>query len=209
MLILSIETSSKFASAALLRDGVIVGSATADKNLKHAETVLPMIAELLKHHDIPISDIDLYAVDVGPGSFTGIRIGLSVVDALSYVNRKKIVPVASLDVLYSSVSEGNKKNICSIIDARNNNVYVKIFKNGKTVLEEGAYTIDELRKYTIENLLFVGDISLDGSLNEEDKKYPDAVYVAKWAYEHSEHAVDTVKALYLRLSQAERINSKG
>ena len=207
MYILSVETSAKCASAAILRDGKIVDFRTADDKYKHAMTVVPLISELLEQNGLSLRDIDCYAVAVGPGSFTGIRIGITVIDALSYVNRKKIIPVSSLDALYYSLDKRKENTVCSVIDARNNNVYAEVLgKNGDVLLGKGAYTLDELRNYCDETVLCIGDISVFGKYSEEEKKYPDAASAALWAWDHQDTAEDTVDALYMRPSQAERLS---
>ena len=79
MLILALDTSGKLASAALLRDGTLLGSETRDSMLDHSRTLLPMCSDLLARYGLALADVDLFAAVTGPGSFTGVRIGCAAV----------------------------------------------------------------------------------------------------------------------------------
>jgi tRNA threonylcarbamoyladenosine biosynthesis protein TsaB len=84
MLILAFESSAKSASAALTRDGVLLGMNYQNSGLTHSRTLLPMAEDLLKNLEISLSDVDLLAVSRGPGSFTGVRIGVATVKGLAW-----------------------------------------------------------------------------------------------------------------------------
>ena len=83
MILLALSTSGRAASAALLEDGVPLAEATRDAGLTHSETILPLTCELLEAHGLAPSDIDVFAADVGPGSFTGVRIGVCAINAMA------------------------------------------------------------------------------------------------------------------------------
>lgn len=208
MYILSLETSAKFASVAILKDGTILDTITADNQYKHAVTVLSAVSEILKKNCIGIHEIDCFAVDNGPGSFTGIRIGITIIDAFSYVNGKKVIPVSSLEALFNSVDSNESGTVCCIIDARNDNFYAAAYRNNKNILPLGAYTRDEILNICGEQVKYVGDIALNKKLSDQEKTYPDAANVALWAWNHQERATENVKAYYLRPSQAERMKKE-
>ena len=93
MLILACDTSCYVASAALVRDGVCLCELFAPTDRKHAETALPLMERLLAETETALASLDLLAVDIGPGSFTGVRIGVSTVNAMAYALDKPVVPV--------------------------------------------------------------------------------------------------------------------
>ena len=125
MKILTIDTSSEVCSVALLEDDKLIDKNELDNGKTHSETLMVLIDELLKRNNVDIKDINLFGCDVGPGSFTGIRIGVSTIKAMAEVLNVKIASVTSLEVLARNVQD--RKIIASIIDARNDQVYLGIF----------------------------------------------------------------------------------
>ena len=81
MMLLAIDTTAATATAALFRNGTLIAEREADASKKHAETILPLIDALLEENGVTIAQVDRFAVDIGPGSFTGVRIGVSLIDA--------------------------------------------------------------------------------------------------------------------------------
>lgn len=133
MKILAIETSCDICSVSLLEDGnlILELKETAVKN--HSESLMPLIDKLLKETNSTLNDVDLFAVDNGPGSFTGIRIGLSTVKAFCDVTKKPCVAVSSLEALAYTVNSETGL-VCSLIDAKHENVYAGFFeKNGNSI----------------------------------------------------------------------------
>lgn len=148
MKIIAIETSCDICSVSLLEDNnlILELKETAVKN--HSESLMPLIDKLFKETNTSLKDIDLFAVDNGPGSFTGIRIGLSTVKAFCDVTHKPCVPVSSLEALAYEAVENNNScqkepspiTICSMIDAKHENVYASIFeKNGKSLVKSSDF----------------------------------------------------------------------
>lgn len=128
MKLLAVDTSNKVASVALFQDDVFIEEKRNDCQLTHSETLLPLIDELLKEKNITIKDIDMFAVCIGPGSFTGIRIGVATVKGMAQALNKKIISVTSLEGL---LEISQSKNACAIINARHGNVYMQIRHKGK------------------------------------------------------------------------------
>ena len=198
MMLLALDTTSAVATAALFRNGLLVEERSADASRKHAETALPLIDELLEANGVSIGEIDVFAVDIGPGSFTGVRIGVSLVNALAFATEKKTIPVNALLALYEASGE-REWPVCTLIDARNNNVYAALYQAGQEqIAPEGAELEAFLRRVPA-NAMFVGDIHTDTAT------FPSARFVGRAALDRLDTAQDVVEPLYLRPSQAERL----
>jgi tRNA threonylcarbamoyladenosine biosynthesis protein TsaB len=127
MIILSIDSSDKTASAAVLKENKVLGEFFLNLGLKHSQTLAPMIDSLLKYANISLKDIDLLSAVIGPGSFTGIRIGVSIINGMALAFQKKCIGVSSLLALAYNV-RNFQGLICSCIYARENEVYAGIFE---------------------------------------------------------------------------------
>jgi len=201
MMLLALDTTSAVATAALFRDGALVAEREADAGKKHAETALPLIETILEENGVTIKQIDLFAVDIGPGSFTGVRIGVSLINALAFASGKRVVPVDSLRTLALSVEEAEKP-VCAIIDARNGNAYAALYQADRTLIEPCAVETEPFVSTLPQDMVFVGDAHV------EEKTYPRARYAGRFALAHPETAMPEVEPLYLRPSQAERTKQK-
>lgn len=197
MLILAADTSCHVASAALVQDGVCLSELFAPADKKHAETLLPLIERLLLETQTELASLDLFAVDIGPGSFTGVRIGVSAINAMAFAVGKPVVPVNALRTLYEPYANAPER-VCTMIDAGNGNAYAAQYASGEPVVApEAAVTADCLAALP-EGTRVVGDIG-------EDKAYPTAKYVGLAAYKLFDTAAAEAMPLYLRPSQAERM----
>lgn len=132
MNILAIDTTTKTASVSLNKDDEIK-TLTINNEVTHSEKLLPLIDEILVDSSLKLKDIDIYACINGPGSFTGIRIGLSTLKAFSFVDKKNIFSVDSTDLIgitaylnSNNYKNGKKATIVSLIDAKNERVYYSI-----------------------------------------------------------------------------------
>ena len=129
MLILSIESSAKAASAALCRDGELLAQSFQRSGLTHSRTLLPMIEDMLKNTETDKSAIDVVAVACGPGSFTGVRIGVSTAKGLCWGLDKPAIGVSTLEAMaWLSLSAGESPVICPAMDARRSQVYNALFE---------------------------------------------------------------------------------
>ncbi len=147
MKVLSIETSSKICSVAILEDSNLVKKIELNNGLTHSETLMPLIKQLLKEANLILPQIDLLVCDIGPGSFTGIRIGISTVKAFSDSLEIPSIGISSLEALAYSLK--NDSIICSILDCKNDNCYYALYK-----LENNNYTLLESPKAdSVENCL--------------------------------------------------------
>lgn len=164
MKILCIDTSSKLCSVAILEDTTIINKLELDNGLTHSETLMPLIKEILDKSNISLKDIDLLVSDIGPGSFTGIRIGIATIKAFSDSLNIPCVGISSLEVLAYNIKKDGL--ICSTIDCKNDNCYFALYelKNGTyNILENPcAKTVQEVfelltKKYATKSIEFIGD----------------------------------------------------
>lgn len=163
MNVLSIDSSSKVATVAILNDTDLLGEYVLNNKREHSIVLMPMIEDLLKDCNLTIDDIDGYVVSKGPGSFTGLRIGMATVKGLSFGSGKPYVSISSLDALaYSLISFDGL--ICPIMDALRDNVYTAVYSyiNSSLVpiLEPTSMNIDELTNFIKSQdspVIFTGD----------------------------------------------------
>ncbi len=160
MNILALDTSALTATAAVMRDGVIAGEASFTNGLTHSQTIMPMVDYVLKGAGLALADIDLFAVSTGPGSFTGLRIGVGTVKGLAYARDKSCAGVSTLRALAYNIAPTDRL-IVPIMDARRNQVYTAAYRydGGKiaSVSAPEALEIEELCGRLSESVIFVGD----------------------------------------------------
>lgn len=163
MKILGIESSSIAASCAIVEDNTLLGEFTLNHKLTHSEKLMPLIENLLTSLDISMSDIDLIAIDEGPGSYTGLRIGAAIAKGLAFKDKIPLVNIASTEALASNIKVVDIP-IAVLIDARGNRVFHGVYvKKGDEIeqLEKiDAGTIQEFlasanKKYR--EMIFTGD----------------------------------------------------
>lgn len=219
MKILAIDTSSEICGVCILEDNNLIDDNSISNGMTHSENLMPLISEILERNNLKITDIELIACTVGPGSFTGIRIGISTIKALAEVNNIKIAGITSLEVLAGNISNADVK--VSIIDARNDQVYCGIFDNENNLIEDMIAdsidnTILKLKRYN--NIVCVGngadkhkDLLKSQISNLEfcDDNIQKAEIVGKLGYKRFLNddlkTADEILPKYLRKSQAERM----
>ena len=177
MKILSIETSNKICSVAILEDKNLIKKIELNNGLTHSETLMPLIKQILEETKLSLSNIDLLVCDIGPGSFTGIRIGIATVKAFTDSLNIPSVGISSLEGLAYNIK--NEGLICSLIDCKNNNCYYSLYElknNTYTLLEEPkADSVENCLnylnyKYSNSVITFNGDVSLYKELIENTSK---------------------------------------
>lgn len=127
MKILAIETSAKAVSAAVSENGKILCAGYQDTGLTHSRTLMPIVEGILKNTNLSMNDIDAIAVAVGPGSFTGIRIGVAAAKGLSFAADKPSIPVSTLAAMARNVAFADGLIICAM-DARRQQIYNAVFE---------------------------------------------------------------------------------
>ena len=221
MLTLAFESSAKAASVALCEDGRLISQVIQCSGLTHSRTLLPMAEDLLKNAGTEMKQIDCFAVAQGPGSFTGIRIGIATVKGLAWAADKPCIGVSTLAAMaWNGVGAGGL--ICAVMDARRSEVYNALFRieDGRPVrlcpdraISLSALT-EELRERG-EAPFLVGDGTelasaffreqhLDHRVPPENVRWQNAWGVAMEAAGKKLCTSQELLPVYLRLSQAER-----
>nr|WP_106781564.1 tRNA (adenosine(37)-N6)-threonylcarbamoyltransferase complex dimerization subunit type 1 TsaB [Lysinibacillus timonensis] len=161
MIWLGIETSNSPLSIAIVKDGQVLAEVVQNIKLTHSVTVMPTIEELIQKVKLKPNDIDAIAVSEGPGSYTGLRIGVTIAKTLAWTLKKPLVGVSSLRVVAANANLFNGL-ICSLFDARRQNVYVGVYKGEQLelVINDQHMHIDELLlrlRELNEPVLFIGN----------------------------------------------------
>jgi tRNA threonylcarbamoyladenosine biosynthesis protein TsaB len=134
MIIVSLDTSSAAGSAALLRDGVILGERAGDPSRTHGERLPAELMSLLDEHRIALGAISLFAVAIGPGSFTGLRVGIATIQGLALANDKLVTPVSTFEALAWRAG-GSADAVATWIDAHRGEVFATLFaSDGRTMI---------------------------------------------------------------------------
>ncbi len=219
MMILALESSAKAASAALWENGSLLGLSLMHCGLTHSETLLPMAEELLKRSGRGMGDVSLVAVARGPGSFTGIRIGVATAKGLCWGGEKPCCGVSTLEAMAWQGAHLEGRLLCCCMDARRGQVYNALFRGEGTGLrrlsEDRAIALAELLPELKEAPVLLGDgaeltakalteAGLPFTLAPEPIRIQSAWGVALAAAHAPEEAWGEPEPVYLRLSQAER-----
>lgn len=230
MNILALETSASVAGAAVLVDGKIVSEQYLDHGLTHSEVMLPLAERALSDAKLEVGEIDVFAVDTGPGSFTGVRIGVCAINAMAAALGKKVVGVDALTILAANATVFDGI-VSPIIDARSDRVYAAAFTCNGTIPaligELQACTIQEwvemLKTMTDQSILFIGDgVPVNHELlknafgeracfalpHQNFSRASSCAMIANACAEQGKTVLE-VMPVYLRASQAERMGSNG
>ncbi|MBE6732608.1 MAG: tRNA (adenosine(37)-N6)-threonylcarbamoyltransferase complex dimerization subunit type 1 TsaB [Ruminococcaceae bacterium] len=226
MKILSVECSASPASACVIDDSKVLSSAFVNVKMTHSQTLLPMVKQSLDSAKLTVNDIDMIAVSAGPGSFTGIRIGIAAVKGLAMKNNIPCVAVSTLSAM-AEIYESQNAIICAVMDARCNQVYNALFKvnNGSVtrLCEDRALMCEDLANelktnFSDKNIIITGDGAdlfypylsecKNVTIADEFTKYQNAIGVGFAAIKEIENGNTVSPAallpVYLRLPQAER-----
>ncbi len=191
MNLLAIDTSGSHLTVLIKKGDEIVVNHTENAGLKHSVTLLPEIENALTKAGLTLSEIDAFCSVTGPGSFTGIRIGVSTVKAFAYAFSKKVLSVTSFDVIaYDSC----KDKALAVIDARHGNYYACGYKGGEVCLEPCFITESELNALSSEyEVITLESANLqNGLINAVNKRLDSATYDR-----------ESIVPLYVKKSQAE------
>lgn len=226
MRILAIDSSSMVATVAITTDGILNAEYTINHKKTHSQTLLPMIAEIVKMIEIDMDSIDAIAITGGPGSYTGLRIGSATAKGIGLALDKPIINVPTIDALAYNLYS-SRYVICPIMDARRGQVYTGIYKFDETEMKiikpQCIMMIDELIKELDskkEPVMFLGDgVSvhkqlIDDTMNTKHYYAPASMNrhkastlgaIAEIYYKNGKmETAGEHRPEYLRLSQAER-----
>lgn len=229
MKILAIDTSSKICSVTIFEDLKTIIELQNDDEKTHSVKLMPMIDTAFKETNLSLDDIDLLACSLGPGSFTGVRIGIATVKAFADVKNIPIVGISSLEILAYNVRElalSSNALVCSMIDAKNENIYCGLYefsKNSCNQISIFAENISESIKKiktnasNYKNIIFVGDATLiykdllissfsNPTFVEDNSQKGSSVAISGYfKYLKNEYGnSSTLSPIYLKKSQAER-----
>ncbi|MGZ3593554.1 MAG: tRNA (adenosine(37)-N6)-threonylcarbamoyltransferase complex dimerization subunit type 1 TsaB [Syntrophales bacterium] len=192
MLTLAIDTSTKSASIALLRDSDILSESFFNLDVNHSLVLLPALEHLLRLSSIQAGEIDLFACTMGPGSFTGLRVGASTIKGLALATGKPIAGVSTLEALAFNIVSP-EISICPMLDAKRDQVYTALYRTDRNYsLEriEGERVTDVRRflQCIDEDVIFVGDgaAKYAGLISE---MLPGKSYFASVCHQHVRAAV--------------------
>jgi len=160
MKILGIDTSTMMGAVGIVDDDSLIAELRTNIELTHSERLMMHIDSLLKSAHLTLADIDGFSVTLGPGSFTGLRIGITAVKAMAYATGKPIAGVQTLDVLADNLPYA-KYQVCPILDARKKQVYAAIYKSTDTkrltLMPGSVMTPEELAEKIEEPTIFLGE----------------------------------------------------
>ena len=206
MLILAIDTATDYLSVALLEDNRSVAQFHRSARTSHSRLLVPVVERMLRNEKLRLRDIDYFAVSVGPGSFTGLRIGITTVKALAFCTKKRIVAVPTLDAIAQNVlfliqsSRGREKAkgyryVCPVLDAKKKKVYACVYKPGANVMqrvrEYALLPIGDLLKSIEGSVLFLGS-GIDVYREEILREKPDAAFFTKADWHPRASAVGSI-----------------
>lgn len=225
MTILAIDSSAKAASLCIANEEKIIGEFFINTSLTHSQTLMPMTEQLLRNTEMTIDEVDAIAVNAGPGSFTGVRIGVAAAKGLAFPKNLPCVSVSTLESMAYNLL-GTDCVVCAVMDARCSQVYNAMFRiKGETVerlTDDRALSLSDLLlefKQTDERILIVGDgaeITYDFLKNEasnavlapKNRRTQTASSVALAAFqklfEGKTQTAAELMPIYLRLPQAQR-----
>lgn len=230
MKILAIDTSATAASVAVAEEDKIIGEYFINTSLTHSQTLIPMVEQLLNSISLPVKDLDAVAVNAGPGSFTGVRIGVAAVKGIAFADELPCIAVSTLESMAYNMLDSDCV-VCAVMDARCNQVYNAMFRiNGKSVerlTDDRALSLEDLKRELEridEKIVLVGDGTaimekyLNGMLSNVvsapiNKRIQNASSTAMLACKMLKNgktiSSDELMPVYLRLPQAQReLNKK-
>ena len=226
-LILGIDASAQAASCAVCSKEKVIASAFINVKLTHSQTIMPMVRDMLACAKLNLEEIDAFAVSRGPGSFTGIRIGVSAIKGMAYALGKPCIGVSTLESLAYNLQGGNGI-ACAVMDARRSQVYTALFSlQGEKitrVCEDKAISISqlaqEIKDYKDEKITLVGEAAMLVLESQEFETLCKQGYNIAPAPAHLQHqlgtsvcaaafsgeeiSAQTLMPSYIRVPQAER-----
>lgn len=203
MLILALDTSGSVASCALLRDGELLEQAVQESRLDHSRLLLPLCQELLARHGLKPGQVDAFAAVIGPGSFTGIRIGTAAVKGFAWALDRPCAGISSLEAMaFDWEGEGT---VCCSVKARPGERYFALFRREGTAvtrLTPDAVGTDEQVEAALAQYAPAAHL--------QDCQRASGAAKAAWAQAQGGHLQGCHEILpaYLRLSQAERMRKE-
>src|SRR5688572_12031796 len=225
MLVLALDTTTRQGSVALTRDGVVLATYTGDAAVTHGVRLPGDLVRLLDAQTLRIADVDLFAVAAGPGSFTGLRIGIATMQGLALANSKPLVGISALDAIHEAVSPqpsalSPRDEVAIWMDAGRGQVFSAVYKNGSVCEAALVDTPAEILARWAREATFPPTFAGDGALAYRDlilgaapsTRVVDPVpalapAVARLAdihvQQHGASSPDAIRPIYIRRSDVE------
>lgn len=209
MRILAIDTSQKTVSVAILADGVVLADIFVNSGRHHSEMLLPAMEQTFRFAGLNPGEMDLFAVTIGPGSFTGLRIGAATIKGLALATGKPVVGVSTLEALARNAAHTEKQMICPMLDAQKNQIYTALYRPMvgpamERVREEQVIDVDKWLSGLDDDILFLGD----GAVNYHQQiqaRFLSSVSIAQGRQNHVSAAAVAVLAED-QFQRGERLN---
>jgi tRNA threonylcarbamoyladenosine biosynthesis protein TsaB len=132
---LAVDTSTTMAGIAIVDEQGLLAEYMLNDKKTHSQKLVPMLQEILNSLKMTLADMDILAAVTGPGSFTGLRIGVTTVKSLAYTVQKPVAGIPSLDALAAALAVSENMLVCPMLDARNNQVYTALYKYRSGIME--------------------------------------------------------------------------
>ena len=217
MIVIAMETSGQVGSVALARDDGLIDERVFEKGLRHGTDLIPTLDDLFTKHHLDRDDVGLIAVSVGPGSYTGLRVGIATAKALSFALDVPLVGVPAPDAMVRNLEP--RGGAWVLINARREHLYLSEYRaeNGQwqSASDHQVIPIEQVVSRLKPDVMLLGDgvpvlakaLDRDIDAAPEDAWIPRARFIASLGFQHwrTEHHDErlTVEPLYLRLSEAE------
>ncbi len=163
MKLLAVETSTMMGGIAVMDDDKLVAESRLNVRVTHSERIMKEIDRVLQGAGLDISGIDVFGISIGPGSFTGLRVGLSTVKGLVYATGKKLITVSTLEGMAWNIPF-SAYPVCTMLDARRKEIYAAVFRwtdaGFERVVEERTLSIDALLAMIDTKTIFIGEGAL-------------------------------------------------
>ncbi len=210
MLTLALDTSGPVGSVALRRDGRLLGERTLDTHHHHSALLLPTIDELLRTHGLAPRDVELWAVGLGPGSYTGIRVGIAAARGFALAHGQPLAGAGSVEAML--LEYGPNEVAAAVVDARREQIYFATCAAGKLLVPLQIVSLDALAGLVTQPALFVGpeikryELEIAKRLGPlarfpKDNIHPRATFVgelAEWRFAAQRSGDEKVEPIYLR-----------
>ncbi len=207
MRILYIDTSSSYLYTGIVEDNTLIESVKEDLGQDLSRVALPKIVEMFEKHNLEAKDINKIIVVNGPGSFTGIRVGLTIAKVYAWSLDIPITTITSLEAMKDSCNYDG--DIVSIIDARRNYSYASIYNGDKCILKPQHISNDKLEEFLKDSNKYIIVTNDDTSLNGDKCNYnPDILSIVKKYVDKEPINPHMVNPEYLKLTEAEESKLK-
>lgn len=196
---LAIDTSGDYLAVVCKNDDVVKFHFSKMPGVKHSVTLMPIIEEVAQNANLNLKDADFFTSTTGPGSFTGIRIGVATIKGFADAYNKPVLPVTTLEVI--AYTEIDKKRLC-LIDAKHDHFYAQAF-DGKTETFKASFIDKETVLSFSQNHKLLANGPIDGLLEDSVDIIKGLMGAVEDNLDRISYDVDSLHPFYLRLSQAE------